>query len=66
MVFIAPHHVGSISDITATTKAPQKDEHQFDGASFVGGIVLCTGIVVILFFVRKWYRSRQEANYHTL
>lgn len=38
----------------------------FDGASFIGGIVLCAGIVAIIFFGLKFYRAKTERNYHTL
>ena len=38
----------------------------FDGASFIGGIVLCAGLVAIGFFGLKFYKARTERNYHTL
>ncbi|RUS83949.1 hypothetical protein EGW08_008304 [Elysia chlorotica] len=38
----------------------------FDGASFVGGIILSLGIVAIVFFGLKFYKSRKDQNYHTL
>lgn len=38
----------------------------FDAASFIGGIVLCAGMVAIAYFGLKFYRARQERNYHTL
>lgn len=52
-----------------TTAAPSTggDSGQhFDGASFIGGIILCAGIVAIVFFGCKFYKARQERNYHTL
>ncbi|KAL8599150.1 hypothetical protein ACOMHN_007866 [Nucella lapillus] len=39
---------------------------KFDGASFIGGIVLCAGLVALGYFSLKFYKSRQERNYHTL
>lgn len=38
----------------------------FDAASFIGGIVLCAGIIAIVFFGLKFYKARTERNYHTL
>ncbi|CAC5394611.1 CD164 [Mytilus coruscus] len=50
-----------------TTASPSTDKRHFDGASFIGGIVLCAGIILIIFFVMKWYRSRQaSSNYHQM
>ncbi|XP_071114291.1 sialomucin core protein 24-like [Haliotis cracherodii] len=50
---------------TVTTTASQATQH-FDGPSFIGGIVLCAGIMAIVFFGCKFYKARQERNYHTL
>ena len=50
-----------------TTPGGQCEEHQgqqFDAASFIGGIVLCGGMVAIVFFSIKFYRSRSENRYH--
>jgi len=38
----------------------------FDAPSFIGGIVLCGGIVAISIFALKFYQSRKENDYHTL
>lgn len=48
--------------------ASTSDEHgqHFDGASFIGGIVLCAGLVAIVFFGCKFYKAKTERNYHTL
>ncbi|XP_060594728.1 sialomucin core protein 24-like [Ruditapes philippinarum] len=53
------------SDTSANTGDSDQGQH-FDGASFIGGIVLCLGIVAIIFFGLKFYRARTERNYHTL
>ncbi len=37
---------------------------RFDGASFIGGIVLCGGLALIGVFIYKYYQSRVEARYH--
>ncbi|KAK7492994.1 hypothetical protein BaRGS_00015724, partial [Batillaria attramentaria] len=50
----APHSGGSGSG------------QSFDAASFIGGIVLCAGLVAIGYFGLKFYRARQDRNYHTL
>ena len=55
-----------------TTAAPSEggkgdcSGQHFDGASFVGGIILCAGIIALIFFGLKFYKSRTERNYHTL
>lgn len=53
-----------------TTPAPSHSDSSgshFDGASFIGGIVLCAGIIVIIFFAVKFYRSRRASNnYHQM
>ncbi|XP_076445575.1 uncharacterized protein LOC143283277 [Babylonia areolata] len=58
------------SDIGTPTQSPSggTDEggQQFDAASFIGGIVLCAGILAIGFFGLKFYRSRQERNYQSM
>lgn len=64
-----PTHSTSIPTPPASTESPSKGGDQgqhFDGASFVGGIVLCAGLVAIAYFGLKFYRSRQDRNYHTL
>uniref|UniRef100_A0A0B6YC54 Uncharacterized protein n=1 Tax=Arion vulgaris TaxID=1028688 RepID=A0A0B6YC54_9EUPU len=38
----------------------------FDAASFIGGIVLCGGLIAIVYFGLKFYKARKEQNYHTL
>ena len=55
---------------SSTTTAPStggNTSRNFDAASFIGGIVLCAGIVLIIFFALKWYKSRQASNnYHQM
>lgn len=54
---------------TLTTASPSTGGDSgggFDAASFIGGIVLCGGLIAIGYFGLKFYRARQERNYHTL
>jgi len=48
-----------------TTK-PTDAPGSFDMPSFIGGIILCAGVVAIAFFGCKFYKNRSERNYHTL
>ncbi|XP_074663138.1 uncharacterized protein LOC141915485 isoform X1 [Tubulanus polymorphus] len=50
---------------TAAPTVPSQGQH-FDAASFIGGIVLCGGVIAIIFFGCKFYKARSEQNYHTL
>ncbi|XP_078618824.1 uncharacterized protein LOC144886209 isoform X7 [Branchiostoma floridae x Branchiostoma japonicum] len=45
------------------TNSPQKGG--FDAASFIGGIVLCGGLIALIFFGCKFWKSRSSPNYHT-
>ncbi|XP_026319272.1 sialomucin core protein 24-like [Hyposmocoma kahamanoa] len=38
----------------------------FDGASFIGGIILTLGLLAIGFMGFKYYKNQTERNYHTL
>ncbi|CAG9134864.1 unnamed protein product [Plutella xylostella] len=57
-----------------TTEAPKTDDtthlvkssRGFDGASFVGGIIMTLGLLAIGFIGLKYYRTQTERNYHTL
>ncbi|XP_068908768.1 threonine-rich protein-like [Tenebrio molitor] len=50
-----------------TTAAPTPaNNRKFDGPSFVGGIVLASGLMAIGFVAFKFYKARTELNYHTL
>ncbi|KAK3576961.1 hypothetical protein CHS0354_005967 [Potamilus streckersoni] len=51
---------------TPSGQSNDGSKQHFDAASFVGGIVLCLGIVAIIFFGCKFYKARTERNYHTL
>ncbi|XP_063234832.1 integumentary mucin C.1-like [Bacillus rossius redtenbacheri] len=51
---------------TAAPTVPPSKDRRFDGPSFVGGIVLCLGILAIGFVAFKFYKARTERNYHTL
>ena len=52
-------------DTAANTGDDAHGQH-FDGASFIGGIVLCAGLVAIVFFGMKFYKAKADRNYHTL
>ncbi|XP_066287442.1 porimin-like isoform X2 [Branchiostoma lanceolatum] len=45
------------------TSSPQMGG--FDAASFIGGIVLCGGLIALIFFGCKFWKSRSSPNYHT-
>lgn len=51
---LAPH--------TGTTEHGQ----HFDGASFIGGMILMAGLFIIGFFALKFYRARKDRSYRTL
>lgn len=52
--------------LTSTTEKPDTPHgRHFDGASFIGGIVLATGLIALGFASLKFYKAR-TANYHTL
>ncbi|XP_018320919.1 threonine-rich protein isoform X3 [Agrilus planipennis] len=53
------------SEVPVTTSTPQHGRH-FDGPSFIGGIVLASGLMAIGFVAFKFYKARTERNYHTL
>lgn len=53
-------------DTGANTGNDDSHGQHFDGASFIGGIVLCAGLVAIVFFGMKFYKAKTERNYHTL
>ncbi|KAL3277043.1 hypothetical protein HHI36_012404 [Cryptolaemus montrouzieri] len=54
----------STQPIVSTTPLPIP--RGFDGPSFIGGIVLASGLMAIGFVAFKFYRARTELNYHTL
>ncbi|XP_063362869.1 uncharacterized protein LOC134651698 [Cydia amplana] len=50
-----------------TTEKPHALQARgFDGASFVGGIILTLGLLAIGFMGFKYYKAQTERNYHTL
>jgi len=38
----------------------------FDAASFVGGMVLCGGTLLIVYFACKYYQSRVDQEYSSI
>lgn len=51
--------------IVTTTVTPAKGR-TFDGASFLGGMILSFGMVAIGILGFRYYKSHSEQNYHTL
>ncbi|GLV43929.1 visgun [Carabus blaptoides fortunei] len=51
---------------TTTTAVPAHKGRHFDGPSFIGGIILASGLMAIGFVSWKFYKARTERNYHTL
>ncbi|XP_056015317.1 sialomucin core protein 24-like isoform X2 [Ostrea edulis] len=47
------------------TTVPPHGQH-FDGASFVGGMILMGGLIAIAYFALKFYRVRKDRSYRTL
>ncbi|XP_045467778.1 threonine-rich protein-like isoform X2 [Harmonia axyridis] len=62
---VTPSPSSTASPITSTTAVPPSNRG-FDGPSFIGGIVLASGLMAIGFVALKFYRARTELNYHTL
>ncbi|XP_078341683.1 uncharacterized protein LOC144627773 [Crassostrea virginica] len=74
----SPPNTTTTSPTTTTTRAPattpgSPDPHKdgaggqhFDAASFVGGMILMGGLIVITYFGLKFYRARKDRNYRTL
>lgn len=54
--------------IEASTAAPKvlQATRSFDGASFIGGIILTLGLLAVGFMGFKYYKNQTERNYHTL
>ncbi|KAF2884887.1 hypothetical protein ILUMI_21258 [Ignelater luminosus] len=61
----SPSPVTSTTPTTTVAPAPHHSR-QFDGPSFIGGIVLASGLMAIGFVAFKFYKARTERNYHTL
>ncbi|XP_042867606.1 gibberellin-regulated protein 14-like isoform X2 [Penaeus japonicus] len=52
---------------TTTEKpCPTPDGRHFDAPSFFGGMVLAVGILAVAYAAWRFYKSRNERNYHTL
>nr|XP_045625801.1 salivary glue protein Sgs-4-like isoform X1 [Procambarus clarkii] len=53
--------------IPTTTAAPcPPTRRHFDAASFFGGMVLAVAILAVAYAAWRFYKSRNERNYHTL
>ncbi|KAG5671717.1 hypothetical protein PVAND_001897 [Polypedilum vanderplanki] len=51
---------------TKPTPAPDHDRSQFSVTAFIGGMVFAFGMMAIGFIAFKFYKARNERNYHTL
>uniref|UniRef100_A0A8C1QR14 CD164 molecule, sialomucin n=1 Tax=Cyprinus carpio TaxID=7962 RepID=A0A8C1QR14_CYPCA len=60
----APTRAPTPAPTPTPTHSPSKSS-TFDGASFIGGIVLVLGLQAVIFFLYKFCRSK-DRNYHTL
>ncbi|NXJ41975.1 PORIM protein, partial [Ciconia maguari] len=56
----------SFTSVTATSKSEVVITSRFDVGSFVGGIVLTLGALVILYIGCKTYHSRRGIQYRTM
>nr|XP_041575187.1 porimin [Taeniopygia guttata] len=56
----------SSTSVTATSKSEAVKTSRFDVGSFVGGIVLTLGVLVILYIGCKTYHSRRGIQYRTI
>ncbi|KAK8736856.1 hypothetical protein OTU49_004681 [Cherax quadricarinatus] len=56
------------TEATTTVKPcpPCPSNRHFDAASFFGGIVLAVAILAVAYAAWRFYKSRNERNYHTL
>ncbi|TSL47637.1 Sialomucin core protein 24 [Bagarius yarrelli] len=62
----APVTSTTTSNATTTTLPPTPPKKStFDAASFIGGIVLVLGLQAVIFFLYKFFKSK-DRNYHTL
>lgn len=50
----------------STKVAPPSKERQFDGLSFVGGIILTVSLIAVATFSYKFYTTLEERSYRTL
>jgi CD164 antigen len=48
------------------TPVPDHDRSQFSVTAFIGGMVFAFGMMAIGFIAFKFYKARNERNYHTL
>lgn len=56
----------SVSEATPKPAPSSKTGQHFDAASFIGGMILMGGLIVIIYFGLKFYRARRDRNYRTL
>ena len=53
------------SPVVQTTAAPSSGGRKFDGASFIGGIILGSFLTAICFLAYIWWQKRNK-SYHSL
>ncbi|XP_036338169.1 cell wall protein DAN4 isoform X1 [Rhagoletis pomonella] len=63
---VAPDNSTTTTTTTAAPPTPRPPCNHFDFPSFIGGIVLTLGILAISLVAYKFYKARNERNYHTL
>lgn len=56
----------SVTEATPKPAPSSKTGQHFDAASFIGGMILMGGLIVIIYFGLKFYRARRDRNYRTL
>jgi len=55
-------------NVTGTTSSPSchYESQHFDAASFIGGMVLAFGVVGIFCFMKLYFQTQHDEQYHTL
>ncbi|XP_029650664.1 porimin isoform X2 [Octopus sinensis] len=51
-----------LTSTTHPTSPASSTKQHFDAASFIGGIILCAGVIAIVFFGCKFYKARTSST----
>ncbi|XP_014779703.1 porimin isoform X2 [Octopus bimaculoides] len=51
-----------VTSTTHPTSPASSTKQHFDAASFIGGIILCAGVIAIVFFGCKFYKARTSST----